>query len=238
MIILVGAVVLLISFLFLQGNTTHEIVDDPETQLSVSELNKLAGGEAASKETGESLKAVKGIETTEVERDVRQEAELETNSQLSVKEIDSSMREQRLQNDEPTKTRVTLTEEELLRVELTNEERALSKENKIDYRHESVFEREKDPNWSTQTEETIREGLINMPEEFNFFAQVNSIDCSDVICFISINPFDFEQFRKSQMSFIENVMAPAGLARSKAHRNVGEKSGIYAYRYYELLLPN
>lgn len=230
----IAAAFLLVMF-FLQEEKTNTTVDDSGSEISESVVRDNVQLNTSPDRSDETLKPQVKSQPKDNKADLAEGIDssnetLASNENSDIDDYDTS--------NATTKTPIVLSEEEQLRVELTNEERSLSKRDRVDYRHESVFEREKDPEWSELTEETIRAGLINMPQEFNFYSQVTSVDCSDVICLISIDPFDFAQFRKSQMSFIDNVMAPSGLARFKAHRNVGEKSGIYAYRYFEILLPN
>lgn len=129
------------------------------------------------------------------------------------------------------------TKEEIIRAEIYAQEKHLSRREVINFRHALVFERDPDPNWSAKTEAEMKAGLEAMEEEFNFYEKVDFVQCSDVICFISIEGLDVDFYRNAQWSFRENIT----LGRFHTYhfiRNLGVQSGFYLYRYPSFYIPS
>jgi len=99
---------------------------------------------------------------------------------------------------------------------------------------DSVFEREKDPLWSLDAEQNLSEVFSSFSEKIVFSDKINTILCSDVMCFVGLDSFP----KLPKFELRKLIIRDAGFPSYRTIKSPKWAKGIYILRYDQRFSPD
>jgi len=97
---------------------------------------------------------------------------------------------------------------------------------------DSVFEREPDPNWSKVSEKKLKTMFNKIREKYSYEKNVNSIICSDLMCFVGLNYFP----KLETFELRKQIIRDGGFPSYRTIHDPKSAKGIYILRYNQRYL--